>query len=171
MTPSKFAHLLVMLLIALAIGAVPADAHKKKHPEQAAPVSNIANPPASDPTVPASSVAEPSKGEHMAGVMEEEAEARASMSAGQRLLDWLGRLHPVVVHFPIAFFPAALFTAIVGRRRPAFVAPVQFLVIAGGIIAPIAAILGWFDAMTADPAHCSRCIVGLGRQLELWQFP
>ena len=70
---------------------------------------------------------------------------RASMSFPQRFMDWLGRFHPIIVHFPIAFFPAALFTAIVGRRRPAFSAPVQFLVVAGGIIAPISALLGWFN--------------------------
>ena len=70
---------------------------------------------------------------------------RSKMSYSARLFDWLGRLHPIIVHFPIAFFPAAFFTAIVGRRRPAYAKPVQFLVVAGGIIAPIAAILGWFD--------------------------
>jgi len=150
MNGSRFAYFFAVLLIALAISAVPADAHKKRHPEQAAPESTVVNSVASAPNAAASPVAEASKGEHMAGMMKEEAEKRASMSAGQRLLDWLGRLHPVIVHFPIAFFPAALFTAIVGRRRPAFAAPVQFLVIAGGVIAPIAAILGWFGAMTAD---------------------
>jgi uncharacterized membrane protein len=67
------------------------------------------------------------------------------------LFDWLGRLHPVIVHFPIAFFPAALFVAIVGRRRPAFAAPVQFLIFGGGVIAPLAALLGWLDAIGADP--------------------
>ncbi|QDP18551.1 DUF2231 domain-containing protein [Sphingomonas xanthus] len=70
---------------------------------------------------------------------------RSKMSATARLFDWIGRLHPIIVHFPIAFFPAAFFTAIVGRRRPAFAKPVQFLVVAGGIIAPIAAVLGWID--------------------------
>lgn len=70
---------------------------------------------------------------------------RSKMSTSARLLDWIGRLHPIVVHFPIAFFPAAFFTAIVGRRRPAYAKPVQFLVVAGGIIAPIAAVLGWID--------------------------
>jgi uncharacterized membrane protein len=67
------------------------------------------------------------------------------------MLDWFGRLHPAIVHFPIAFFPAALFTAVVGRRRPAFAAPVQFLVVAGGIFAPIAAAAGWFAGIGADP--------------------
>lgn len=70
---------------------------------------------------------------------------RSKMTFTARLLDWLGRLHPIIVHFPIAFFPAAFFTAIVGRRRPAYAKPVQFLVVAGGVIAPIAAIFGWID--------------------------
>ncbi|HET7710101.1 MAG TPA: DUF2231 domain-containing protein [Sphingomicrobium sp.] len=69
---------------------------------------------------------------------------RSKMSGLARFMDWLGRLHPIIVHFPIAFFPTALFTAIVGRRRPAFAAPVQFMVVAGGVIAPVAAVLGWF---------------------------
>jgi uncharacterized membrane protein len=70
---------------------------------------------------------------------------KAPTTATARLLDWLGRLHPVIVHFPIAFFPAALFTALVGRRRPAYAKPVQFLVVAGGAVAPVAALLGWLD--------------------------
>lgn len=71
---------------------------------------------------------------------------RSRMSFAGRFLDWLGRAHPVLVHFPIAFFPAALFTAVVGRRRPAFSAPVRFLVVAGGILAPLSALLGWLNA-------------------------
>ncbi len=76
---------------------------------------------------------------------------RSNMPFLERLLDWFGRLHPLIVHFPIAFFPAALLTAIVGRRRPAFSAPVQFLVVAGAIFAPIAAAAGWLAGMSADP--------------------
>lgn len=137
-----------LLLIALSISAVPADAHRKKH--HAHPVSSTTK------TLPDANSVDPlstqaKKDEHMAGMMEAEAEERASMSIGARLLDWLGRLHPIIVHFPISFFPAALFTAIVGRRRPPFRKPVQFLVVAGGIIAPIAAILGWLNAIGADP--------------------
>ncbi|MBA2770630.1 MAG: hypothetical protein H0U34_01230 [Sphingomonas sp.] len=79
------------------------------------------------------------------GEMMMEPTDRSSMSFPERFMDWLGRFHPIIVHFPIAFFPAALFTAVVGRRRPAFSAPVQFLVVAGGTIAPISALLGWFN--------------------------
>ena len=76
---------------------------------------------------------------------------RSQMSFFERLLDWFGRLHPAIVHFPIAFFPAALITAVVGRRRPAFAAPVQFLVVAGGIFAPIAAAAGWLAGLGGEP--------------------
>ena len=76
---------------------------------------------------------------------------RSSETFLQRLVAWIGRIHPLIVHFPIAFFPAALFTAVVGRRRPAFAAPVQFLVVAGGIFAPLAAAAGWLAGMSADP--------------------
>ena len=83
--------------------------------------------------------------EGMHGMSMEPAD-RSKMSVLQRTLLWLGAFHPMIIHFPIAFFPAALFTAVVGRRRPAYGAPVQFLVVAGGIVAPIAALLGWFNA-------------------------
>lgn len=141
-----------LLMMALAVSVAPASAHKK-HPKQAAaeieataqlpPDGNAADP------APGGKIAvstHSSMAESMGDVGD-----RAPMPPLVRFLDWLGRLHPVIVHFPIAFFPAALFTAIVGRRRAAFGKPVQFLVIAGGIIAPIAAILGWLDAMSADP--------------------
>jgi uncharacterized membrane protein len=137
------------LLLASMLLSTPALAHKhhKKKPSETAQIVKS----------PGSSAAPAVAGpEAMHGQMGEAMEAdedRSSMSFLERLLDWFGRTHPVIVHFPIAFFPAALFTAIVGRRRPAFGAPVRFLIIAGGIIAPIAALLGWLDAMNADPGQ------------------
>ena len=104
--------------------------------------------------------------ENMGEMMMEPAKARSQMSLAERVLDWLGRFHPIIVHFPIAFFPAALFTAVVGRRRPAFSAPVQFLVVAGGIIAPISALLGWLNggwvAWDADPLLAVHRWLGTG---------
>jgi len=105
---------------------------------------------------------------------------RSKMSFSERLLAWFGRLHPLIVHFPIAFFPAALFTAIVGRHRPAFAAPVQFLVVAGGIFAPIAAAAGWLAGMSADPEPVLTYhrwlgviigIVGAGLGVWAWRRP
>lgn len=105
---------------------------------------------------------------------------RAATSFPQRLIQWIGRLHPFLVHFPIAFFPAALFTALVGRRRPAFSAPVQFLVVAGGVLAPFAAAAGWIAGTTADPepilvyhrwVGIAVAIGGVGLAIWAWRRP
>jgi len=133
--------LLGAILIAMASPALAHTDHKKKKEAAAQmvqPVAQLGAPAvtSADPTVMHSQMGE---------MMDDMKKDRSKMTSFERFLDWLGRLHPMIVHFPIAFFPAALFTAIVGRRRPAFAAPVQFMVVAGGIIAPIAAVLGWFD--------------------------
>ena len=138
-----FIALLAAILVATASPAFAHTDHKKKPPGAAQVVAPATVMPATaDP-----SAADPSAmhGE-MDEMMEEMKKDRSKMSSFERFLVLLGRLHPMIVHFPMAFFPAALFTAIVGRKRPAFTAPVQFMVVAGGIIAPIAAILGWFNA-------------------------
>lgn len=144
--PDSLLALLCAATIALSGPGAAHEDHKKQR-QQSGQVQPRTTPGATSPAA----MQEPTSAMH--GQMGEAMDKgeRERMSVTERLLDWLGRLHPTIVHFPIAFFPAALFTAIVGRRRPAFVAPVQFLVIAGGIVAPIAAGLGWLDALSADP--------------------
>ncbi|MBA3677276.1 MAG: hypothetical protein H0W74_07715 [Sphingosinicella sp.] len=154
-----FAHLrlarrvwvMLGLVLALLGTTSPALAHKdheKKHAEKAQIVQPGAAP-GGPAAMQSGATATPSQhGEMMDGM--DMGMDRSNMSLFERLLDWFGRLHPMVVHFPIAFFPAALITAIAGRRRPSFAAPVQFLVVAGGIFAPIAAGAGWLAGMGAD---------------------
>jgi uncharacterized membrane protein len=148
----RTAWLLVAMLVAvLLVTASPALAHKK-HKEKQAFAEQVVQP-GEQPVEPATMHGGPSAMHsgpsamhgQMGETMEELEKDRSNMSFVERLMDWLGRTHPVIVHFPIAFFPAALVTALVGRRQPAFGAPVQFLVIAGGVIGPAAALLGWFD--------------------------
>lgn len=127
---------LVLLLLIASSPSVAHKEHKKKPAEteqvMAAPVSST-------------DAHDPSAMHAQMGEMMEPKEDRPEMSMVERLMDWFGRLHPMLVHFPIAFLPAALVTAVAGRKRPAFLAPVRFLVIAAGIVAPLAALLGWFD--------------------------
>lgn len=134
---------MVAAIAILSMPAAPASAHKDHKAKQeaaqleaqraAAGATGQTAPMAHDPAMPG------------------HAEAMASMARADdlpqsfiaRLLDWLGRFHPMLVHFPIAFIPAALFTAVVGGRRPAFAKPVQFLVVTAGVTAPFAMLSGW----------------------------
>ncbi len=140
------------LTLAVLFAGSPALAHKdhKKKQAEAAQMMQQGVQPGAPMTVNGASAAPLAQGNAMMDGMDMGME-RSKMSFFERLLGWFGRLHPMVVHFPIAFFPAALIVAIAGRRRPSFAAPVQFLVVAGGITAPIAAAAGWLAGIGADP--------------------
>lgn len=143
---------LIALIAGLLVTASPALAHKE-HDRKKAQAAQVVQPSAV-PTNGAAAANQPTAAQPMSHDMMGDMgmdEDRSKLPFFERLLQWFGRLHPFVVHFPIAFFPAALFTAIVGRRRPAFSAPVQFLVVAGGLLAPFAAAAGWLAGMSADP--------------------
>lgn len=142
--------IVVALLAAAAIGgalpiaATKALAHKDHHARQGA--SSPAAPSAPSRVVdPVPANHDPAMPGH-AGKTPTKADAGdARQSFGARLVDWVGRLHPMLVHFPIAFIPAALFTAIAGRRRAGFAKPVQFLVVTAGVTAPFAMLTGWLS--------------------------
>ena len=62
-----------------------------------------------------------------------------------RLVRWLGRFHPVVVHFPIALVLAAAAAEIAGmlRRRPRFLDAARLALVAGAVGSAVSALLGW----------------------------
>lgn len=144
----------VLIWASLAVVSAPAVAHEEHRRQRAAAAAaaeaaeqRSANMHQAAPAGQAGgNTMAPSAGMEGMHGMSMEPEDRSKMGFLKRTLLWLGAFHPMIVHFPIAFFPAALLTAVVGRRRPAFSAPVQFLVVAGGIVAPVAALLGWFNA-------------------------
>lgn len=140
---------LALLLTMMMLAPFPAIAHKDHDKKQAA-AQQVSE--SEIPTgVPAAGAAPAADGGHgMMDGMDMDMD-RSQMPIVQRFFDWIGRVHPFLVHFPIAFFPAALLTALVGRRRPSFAAPVQFLVVAGGLFAPFSAATGWLGGMSADP--------------------
>jgi uncharacterized membrane protein len=142
-----------LLIAGLTIASSPAEAHKDHKKQEAAAQQAASTSAAGGPATTAGSVSASADPGHaaMAPMMDDMDMDRSNMSFLERLIAWFGRMHPAIVHFPIAFFPAALITAVVGRRRPSFAAPVQFLVVTGGILAPIAALAGWIAGMGADP--------------------
>ncbi len=79
------------------------------------------------------------------------AEAAAALAAKNRVTspgDFLGRLHPILIHFPIGLLMAALLAELLLIWRPlaGFDLVVRFLTIGGAIGAVSAALLGWFAA-------------------------
>lgn len=143
----------IMLLAAsLVVVASPALAHKEhdKKKAEGAQVQRVSATPGAAPDGVATGASAAPIAHDMTGGMDM-VDDRSALPLLKRMVEWLGRLHPFFVHFPIAFFPAALFTAVVGRRRPAFSAPVQFLVVASGVFAPVAAAAGWLGAATMEP--------------------
>ncbi|HQU44592.1 MAG TPA: hypothetical protein PK867_17365, partial [Pirellulales bacterium] len=65
----------------------------------------------------------------------------------KHLLDWLGKLHVVVIHFPIALLlAAAAGEAWFAWRAPQPASCVRFCVLSGAISAVVAAALGWLHA-------------------------
>jgi uncharacterized membrane protein len=142
------ARSVLALLAAIAILSMPvapASAHKDHKAKQEAAQLNAKRAVAggSAQTHPTDhDMSMPGHAAAMAGMANAE---EPSQTFGVRLLDWFGRFHPMLVHFPIAFIPAALFTAIVGRKRPGFAKPVQFLVVTAGVTAPLAMLSGWLS--------------------------
>lgn len=143
--------LALALAFAVLLASSPALAHKdhKKKQAEAARILQQQQQAGAQVTTNGSPAVVQPPGEMMDGM--DMGMDRSKMSFVERLVGWFGRLHPMVVHFPIAFFPAALITAVAGKRRPSFATPVQFLVVAGGIFAPIAAGFGWLAGLTSDP--------------------
>lgn len=75
-------------------------------------------------------------------------QARIAANRATSVNDFIGRLHPVAAHFPIALFLFAAFAELLLMLRPALgmERTVRFLVAGGAAGAVAAAVLGWFAA-------------------------
>ena len=146
-----------MRMVALTVAAsllaasAPAAAHKDHNALGAGPGPSAAK------AQPAPATAPPTKanvatmhenmamGHEMAAEAHEEA-AEESKTLGQRLVSWLGRLHTLVIHFPIAMFVGALGVEIFGlwRRNDRYQSAAHVMLMVGALGAVVAAFLGWF---------------------------
>jgi uncharacterized membrane protein len=79
--------------------------------------------------------------------MEQHAEAaERNKTFSERLVSWFGRLHTLLVHFPIAMFVGALGVELFGlwRGNRDYERAAHVMLVVGTIGAVAAAILGWF---------------------------
>jgi uncharacterized membrane protein len=132
---------LIAAVALLSIAGAPAFAHKDDHkPAPAAAATTIRGAHAGDMSTPG--VMAP----HAAGgAADQMAAEERPTTFGGRLVDWLGRWHPSVVHFPIALFvvAGALEAWAVARRRPGMLETTGILVALGALGALAAVALGW----------------------------
>ncbi len=148
-----------LLLTLLVWQASPAAAHKDHPKKMAAERATASTRPVSHPMSP---IVHEAVTKDLARL-----EAEAAKPPLQRLLDWVGRLHPFAVHFPLALFPVAWVAVVLARRRNA--APddtVRALVIVAGSAGAGAALLGWINAgwsaSDADPILRAHRWLGTG---------
>lgn len=157
------------VLVALAV-TVPAFAHEDHKRPATAPVAAA---PMADghgaamPPMPGMSA----QMDH--GGMETEAAPR---TIPQRLVRWLGAMHPAAVHFPIALFlvAAVLEIAALTLRRPVLTQGTRVIIALAAISAVGAVVLGWFamglpgndDATHTYHRWLGTSIAGLG--LATW---
>jgi len=139
---------LAVVLAGLAMGS-PALAHNDHEALGAGPGPANA-------TMPAPRKAEASNGHMEMGSMRAPGEAgmehggneteSANKSFGQRLVSWLGRLHTMVIHFPIAMFIGAFAVEVFGlwRGKRDYQHAAYIMLIVGSLGAIVAAFLGWF---------------------------
>ena len=83
---------------------------------------------------------------HELATEEHEEAADRNKSFGQRLMSWLGRLHTLAIHFPIAMFVGALGVELfrLWHRDPTLRSAAHVMLAVGAIGAVGAAALGWF---------------------------
>jgi uncharacterized membrane protein/mono/diheme cytochrome c family protein len=86
------------------------------------------------------------QGEQAGAYPAEPEEAYAPSGFFQKLIRWLGKFHPPLVHFPIALLTAAAVAELLrlATGKPAFDAISRFCVMFGTLTAVVAGILGWF---------------------------
>ena len=83
---------------------------------------------------------------HMDGMVHGQEQTGEPKSFEQRLVSWLGRLHTMVVHFPIAMIIGAFAVELYGlwQRSRDYQHVAYVMLIVGAVGAMVAAFLGWF---------------------------
>lgn len=134
----------VFVLLTLLLGA-PAMSHENHNQLGAGPGPAVVSTPT--PAGPAmANMHESMANAHEEAMADHHAAADENRTLGQRLVSWLGRLHSLVVHFPIAMFMGALAVELYGIRRKdrSFEPAARVMLVIGAIGAIAAAALGWF---------------------------
>ena len=132
----------LLMVMVLALWGTPALAHENHNQLGAGPGQQEVQAPA--PSM--ENMHEDMAMEHEEAATAHEEAAEQSKTFGQRLVSWLGRMHPFSVHFPIAMFFGAVAVELFGlwKRNQDYQRAAFAMLVIGAIGAVVAAALGWF---------------------------
>ena len=140
-------RLLALALAASILAVAPVSAHENHNQLGAGPGPEVVE----GEAAPAAMEGMANMHENMAMGHEMAAKAHEDVADknktfGQRLVSWLGRLHTLVIHFPIAMFVGAFGVELFGlwRRNPEYRRVAYVMLVVGALGAVAAAFLGWF---------------------------
>jgi uncharacterized membrane protein len=96
----------------------------------------------------APSLGKSGQGEQEGPALADHAETKPPTGFFEKLIRWLGKFHPPLVHFPIALLTAAAVAELLrlATGKPAFDAISRFCIWFGTLAAVVAGTLGWFLA-------------------------
>lgn len=99
--------------------------------------------------------------------------ATAPLPFGKRFIRWLGRFHPLMVHFPVALLVAAALAEVawLKTRQAWLVGAVRFCVLFGAAGALVAGGLGWINASYHTRSALLTTHTWLGTLAALWAVP
>lgn len=122
--------------------------------------SCIATPESEDTTLSATAdvqsttaaIAETAAGESIQAGSPEDSDETATAGEPNKLVHFLGKLHPISVHFPIALIILAAFAEVLAllRCQPIFSETARTLLAFGAAASIVAAPLGWANAATSE---------------------
>jgi uncharacterized membrane protein len=99
--------------------------------------------------------------------------ATVPLPFGKRFIRWLGRFHPLMVHFPVALLVAAALAELawLKTRQDWLVGAVRFCVLFGAAGALVAGGLGWINASYHTHSTLLTTHTWLGTLAALWAVP
>ena len=133
--------LAVLSIAALVLVAAPGEAHKDHDRQKAAEQRRRTE----RQGLAAPHAPQAAMQQHVESMAEHARAIEVTKPWPDRLINWVGRMHPFAVHFPIALFPISWLALIFAHRRGHAVDLIRAAIVFAGAASVVGALLGWVN--------------------------